>query len=73
MNQQSPINSEKGIILWAVKQAPEGILERIHRIGDGRELVMTKDRNVVEAVADRVEIAFGDIPFDLIPRMPHLK
>jgi phosphoglycerate dehydrogenase-like enzyme len=73
MNQQLPINSEKGVILWAVKGVPEGISERIRKTGDGRELVMTKDRDRVEAVADRVEIAFGDIPFDLIPRMPRLK
>jgi phosphoglycerate dehydrogenase-like enzyme len=73
MNHQLPVNSEKGVILWAVKQAPEGVPERIGEIGDGRELVMTLDRDRVEAVADRVEIAFGDIPFDLIPRMPHLK
>jgi phosphoglycerate dehydrogenase-like enzyme len=70
---QPQINSEKGAILWAVKRAPEGVPERIREIGDGRELLMTNDRDTTAEAADRVEIAFGDIPFDLIPRMPRLK
>jgi phosphoglycerate dehydrogenase-like enzyme len=70
---QPQVNSEKSIILWAAKKVPEGIPEKIRKTGDGRELVITVDRDTAEAVADRVEIAFGDIPFDLIPRMPRLK
>jgi phosphoglycerate dehydrogenase-like enzyme len=73
MDQRVMENNKKGIILWAVNQAPEGGPEKIREIGEGRELVMTTDRGMTEAVADRVEIAFGDIPFDLIPRMPRLK
>jgi phosphoglycerate dehydrogenase-like enzyme len=73
MNQHLQTNNGKGIILWAVKHAPKDIPERIGQIGDGRELVMTVDRDTAEAVAERVEVAFGDIPFDLIPRMPRLK
>lgn len=73
MNQRVLENNEKGIILWAVNQAPEGGPEKIREIGEGRELVMTTDRGKAEAVADCVEIAFGDIPFDLILRMPRLR
>jgi phosphoglycerate dehydrogenase-like enzyme len=55
------------------EKAPAGIPEKIRETGADWELCMTKSRAETEALAGRIEIAFGDIPFDLIPRMPRLK
>jgi phosphoglycerate dehydrogenase-like enzyme len=64
----------KGIItvaLPAPRLTPE-LMEMIRRAGDGREVVGVSEKAEVEAYLDKIEIGFGDIPFTLIPRMPHL-
>ncbi|GHU85083.1 3-phosphoglycerate dehydrogenase [Spirochaetia bacterium] len=52
---------------------PDDTESRLRETGKGRELCITTDRAEVEKRLDAIEIAFGDIPFDLIPRMPNLK
>jgi phosphoglycerate dehydrogenase-like enzyme len=73
MNQQD--ETERGIILWAAPPdlVPGELRERIREVGEGRELWLSMDRGEIEALADRVEIGFSDIPFDLVPRMPRLR
>jgi phosphoglycerate dehydrogenase-like enzyme len=64
----------KGIIAVALpsyRLTPE-LLEKIRQTGDGREVVGIPHRADAEAYLDKIEIGFGDIPFALIPRMPHL-
>jgi phosphoglycerate dehydrogenase-like enzyme len=48
----------------------EGVLQKT---GESLEVLVTQDKAEVEKTLDRIEIAFGDIPFELIPKMPNLK
>lgn len=41
--------------------------------GAGRELLITRKPEEIEPFLDRVEIGFGDVPFELLERMPKLK
>jgi phosphoglycerate dehydrogenase-like enzyme len=64
----------KGIIAVALpahRLTPE-FMEKIRQAGDGREVVGIPQREDAEACLEKIEIGFGDIPFALIPRMPHL-
>jgi phosphoglycerate dehydrogenase-like enzyme len=73
-------NSFKGILLVAgsiqnirmntVAKLIEGALQET---GENLEVMVARDKAGVEKVLDRIEIAFGDIPFELIPQMPRLK
>jgi phosphoglycerate dehydrogenase-like enzyme len=65
---------EKNVILISLffgRDFP-GLGERVEAAGDGREVVITGDRAVMERLLPRVEICMGDIPFDLYFRMPRL-
>jgi phosphoglycerate dehydrogenase-like enzyme len=73
-------NSFKGIILVAqsihkvlMNTALEDIEAALHKAGEKREILITQDKAEVEKVLDKIEIAFGDIPFELIPGMPNFK
>jgi phosphoglycerate dehydrogenase-like enzyme len=64
----------KGIIAVALpahRLTPD-LTEKIRQAGDGRKVVGIPHRADTEAYLDKIEIGFGDIPFALIPRMPHL-
>ncbi|MDR1420746.1 MAG: D-2-hydroxyacid dehydrogenase [Treponema sp.] len=50
-----------------------GLAERVRAAAEGREVVITGDRAVMETLLPRVEICMGDVPFDLYFRMPRLK
>jgi phosphoglycerate dehydrogenase-like enzyme len=64
----------KGIIAVALPahRLTQELRETIRQAGDGREVVGIPHRADAEAYLDKIEIGFGDIPFALIPRMPHL-
>ena len=56
--------------------AAELIGSVLQRTGERRRslgVLVTQDKAEVEKALDRIEIAFGDIPFELIPKMPNLK
>jgi phosphoglycerate dehydrogenase-like enzyme len=74
MNQHTE-KSDKGIIVLCLPpgRIPPGTEETFRREGDGREVFITPETKDVEALADRIEIGFGDVPFSLIPRMPRLQ
>jgi phosphoglycerate dehydrogenase-like enzyme len=74
----------KGIILVAQsihqiemfdssRQGADDLETLLRKTADGREFCITEDKTEVEKILDRIEIAFGDIPFELIPKMPNLK
>jgi len=48
-------------------------LERVRRAAAGREVAYATDRREIEGLLDRVEIAMGDGPWDLLERMPRLR
>jgi phosphoglycerate dehydrogenase-like enzyme len=73
-------NSFKGIILVAqsiqkvrMDGAAEDLGTMLHKMGEDREILVTQDKAEVEKVLDKIEIAFGDIPFELIPEMLNFK
>jgi phosphoglycerate dehydrogenase-like enzyme len=47
--------------------------ELVEAAGDGRELLISRDKAEIEPFLEQIEIGMGDIPFELIPRMPNLK
>jgi phosphoglycerate dehydrogenase-like enzyme len=65
----------KGVILVAL--SPDRLLpdmeRRLREAGEGREIFFSQHKAEVEPFLDRIEIAMGDIPFSLIPRMPNLR
>jgi phosphoglycerate dehydrogenase-like enzyme len=69
------MDQEKGLILIALppeRVSPE-TLEGIRKIGEGRETLVSSRSADTEKILRKVEIAFGDVPFSLIPRMPRLR
>jgi phosphoglycerate dehydrogenase-like enzyme len=68
------MNTNKGTILLAMKTGswPEGE-KRLRDAGDGRKVLLTTDAAEMEEVAAEVEIAMGDVPPSLFPKMPNLK
>ena len=66
---------EKKIILLTLarfRSLPE-FREQLEAAGEGWEVLITKDPAEIEPRLDRIEIGMGDIPTELIPRMPNLK
>ncbi|MDR2245738.1 MAG: D-2-hydroxyacid dehydrogenase [Treponema sp.] len=53
--------------------AAELIDGALQKTGESLEVLVTRDTAEVEKALDRIEIAFGDIPFERIPQMPNLK
>ncbi|MDR2185840.1 MAG: D-2-hydroxyacid dehydrogenase [Treponema sp.] len=66
---------DKRTILIALprERISAGILEGLQKAGAGREIVITSNKKEVEQTLDTIEIAVGDVPFSLVPRMPRLK
>ena len=52
---------------------PQGTVERVRAIAPDYELLVTQDRATIEAELDRIEIAFGEFPHDLLPRATKLQ
>ncbi|MDR0624353.1 MAG: D-2-hydroxyacid dehydrogenase [Treponema sp.] len=65
----------RGIIL--VSLSPGRLLPDMEKLlreaGENREVFFSRNKAGVEPLLDRIEIALGDIPFSLIPRMPNLR
>jgi phosphoglycerate dehydrogenase-like enzyme len=53
--------------------AAELIEDILRKTGENLEVLVTQDKTEVAKVPERIEIAFGDIPFELIPKMPNFK
>ncbi|MDR2500574.1 MAG: D-2-hydroxyacid dehydrogenase [Treponema sp.] len=65
----------QGLIIWSVSPdlGDPGIPENLRDLAEGREFVQVRTAAEAEPLLNRVEIALGDIPFKLLPRMPRLK
>jgi phosphoglycerate dehydrogenase-like enzyme len=73
--EQNMCNYEKGILLAALERedsSPNAKADII-KAADGREVLFTKDRSVIEKNLDRIEIIFDTVPWDLLHRMPLLR
>ena len=65
---------EKGILLFSLKSAQMAEFKRqIEAENKGRDLLISMDPQEIEPHLDRIEIAMGDVPRDLIQRMGNLK
>ncbi|HKJ86415.1 MAG TPA: NAD(P)-dependent oxidoreductase, partial [Spirochaetia bacterium] len=51
---------------------PEGAVAEISAAAPDYEVLVTRDRKEIEAQLDRIEIALGSFPHDLIPQAPAL-
>jgi phosphoglycerate dehydrogenase-like enzyme len=56
-----------------MNSAAEIIGDILGKAGEDMEVLVTSDKAGLEGVLERIEVAFGDIPFELIPKMPNLK
>jgi len=63
---------KKNIILLSL--APSRVLPefkpQLEAAGEGRELLISMETAEIEPFLDRIEIGMGDIPLELVPRMP---
>ncbi|GHV41221.1 3-phosphoglycerate dehydrogenase [Spirochaetia bacterium] len=66
---------QKEIILVSLspERLPPNAVERLQAAGEGRKVLVTLDNAEVEQALDRIEIAIGDIPVELLSRMPRLR
>jgi phosphoglycerate dehydrogenase-like enzyme len=66
---------QEGVILLSL--SPFRLLPKfkgqLEAAGQGREVLVSEDPAEIRPFLDRIEIGFGDVPFDLLPRMPALK
>jgi phosphoglycerate dehydrogenase-like enzyme len=53
--------------------AAELIEDVFQKTGESLEVLVTRDKAEIGKVLGGIEIAFGDIPFELIPNMPNFK
>ena len=62
------MNQHRGKILIAIPPArlPQGSVDRVKALS-GREVVVSTNAAEIEKMIDTVEIAAGDLPFDLLP------
>jgi phosphoglycerate dehydrogenase-like enzyme len=69
------MTTQKGIILVQLDpgRMPPGAVERLRNAGDGREVLLTADRNLIETNLDRVEIYIGELDYPYLSRMPHVR
>jgi phosphoglycerate dehydrogenase-like enzyme len=66
---------KKGMVLLALKEdrVPAGAERLIRGAADGRDVLITADKAVMEKVLEAVEIAAGEFPAALMSRAPGLK
>ncbi|MDR3166596.1 MAG: D-2-hydroxyacid dehydrogenase [Treponema sp.] len=64
----------KGIILVYLPEDRifSRLAEGLRKAGEGRDVLISSDRAEIEKVLDKIEIAVGFVPWDLLSRMPHL-
>jgi phosphoglycerate dehydrogenase-like enzyme len=69
------MTTQKGIILVHVDSGriASGAKERLEKAGDGREVLLTSDRELIEKNLDRVEIYIGELDYAYLSRMPNLR
>jgi phosphoglycerate dehydrogenase-like enzyme len=68
------MDDEKYLVLFLrEKRVPDGAERRIAEYAAGRSVLVTADRAEVERILDKVEIAAGDFPQDLLPGASGLK
>jgi phosphoglycerate dehydrogenase-like enzyme len=61
------------LIMLPGEQIPEKQRDEIRRIAPDKVLVVTRDLEEIEAIADRVEIVVGWVPRDLIKKFTNLR
>jgi phosphoglycerate dehydrogenase-like enzyme len=68
------MNQYKGAILVSLPgdRVFPRLAEQLREAGDGREILIIRDRAEIEKVLDKIEIIAGFAPWDLFSRMPHL-
>lgn len=52
---------------------PAEAIDRLRQLASGREIVLTDDRERMESILGRLEIATGSIPFELLSSAPGLR
>jgi phosphoglycerate dehydrogenase-like enzyme len=70
-----PMENKKSVILLSLHSSrlfPE-FKGQLEAAGKGREVLVSRDKAEIEPFLDRIEIGLGDVPFDLLGRMPNLK
>jgi phosphoglycerate dehydrogenase-like enzyme len=67
--------TQKGSILVQLdpSRMPPDAVERLERMGDGREVLLTTDRERIEQNLGRVEIYIGEIDYAYLSRMPAVR
>lgn len=55
------------------KYVTEEVAATVKKYSGGRRLVFSTDRDVIEAELDRIDVVLGDLPRDLLVRMPVLQ
>lgn len=69
-------DKKKNVILLALEPdtLPEEQLDRVRDVVlDDRELIVTRDKDVIQAVIDQIEIAAGWFPRSLLPQASNLR
>ncbi|MDR1429923.1 MAG: hypothetical protein LBI85_06500, partial [Spirochaetaceae bacterium] len=64
----------KGLIALIMEESrvPEGAGDRIREAGGGRDVKIVSRSRELEGILDTIEILFGDVPFGMLPHVPHL-
>jgi phosphoglycerate dehydrogenase-like enzyme len=72
---QNTIDYEKGVLLAALEHEDisPALKADIIKAADGREVLFTKDKGIIEKNLDRIEIIFDTVPWDMLHRMPLLR
>ncbi len=52
---------------------PADLVDRLRQLSPEREVVLTGERERMESVVDRLEVATGSVPFELLSKAPRLK
>ncbi|MFW5689118.1 MAG: D-2-hydroxyacid dehydrogenase [Spirochaetota bacterium] len=52
---------------------PDGAVERVRSLAPDYEIIVTTERDEIESALERIEIALGSFPHDLIPSAPRLR
>jgi phosphoglycerate dehydrogenase-like enzyme len=68
------MDDQKYLVLFLKeKRVPQDAAKRIAEHAAGRTVLVTADRGEAEKILDKIEIAAGDFPQDLVPRASGLK
>jgi len=61
------------LIMLPLEQIPETQRDEIQRIAPDKKLLITRDQDEIEAIADQIEIVVGWVPRDLIYKFKNLR